>query len=65
MADTRDFRDHLRDCMEHMGNKSCLSDLDFWIRDTKLDYGIDYYEYILLYVDYCLLISRYGTVPVP
>ncbi len=26
----RDFRNHLRDCMDHMGYTSCLADPDLW-----------------------------------
>ena len=55
----RDFRNHLRDCMDHMGYKSCLADPDLWMRQTKLDNGTEYYEYILLYVDDCLVISEH------
>ena len=28
----RDFRNHLRDYMDHMGYKSCLADPDLWMR---------------------------------
>ena len=26
----RDFRNHLRDCMDHLGYQSCLTDPDLW-----------------------------------
>ena len=58
-SSARDFRNHLRDCMEHMGYESCLADPDLWMREAKLDNGTEYYEYILLYVDDCLVISQY------
>ena len=46
--------------MDHMGYKSCLVDLDIWLRPTKLlDNGAVYYEYILLYVDDCLVVSEH------
>ena len=54
-----DFRNHLRDCMGHMGYKSCLADADLLMRPTKLDNGTEYYEYILLYVNDCLVVSEY------
>ena len=58
----RDFRNHLRDCMGHMGYESCLADPDLWMRVSKLDNGTEYYEYILLYVDDCLVISEHPDV---
>ena len=53
----RDFRNHLRDCMSHLGYSPCRADPDLWMRLAKLKNGVDYYEYILLYVDDCLVIS--------
>ncbi len=50
-----DFRNHSRDCMDHMGYQLCLTDPDLWVRVSKLDNGLDYYEYVLLYVDDCLV----------
>ena len=58
----RDFRNHLRDCMDHMGYKSCLADPDLWMRVAKTENGTEYYEYILLYVDDCLVISQHPDV---
>ena len=55
----RDFRNHLRDCMQHMGYTSCKADPDLWIRKGKRDNGRDYYEYMLLYVDDCLCVSEH------
>lgn len=54
----RDFRNHLRDCMTHMGYTSCKADLDLWIRKAKHTDDRDYYEYMLLYVDDCLCVSE-------
>ena len=45
----KDFRDHLRDCMEHLGYESCLADPDV---------GTPYWEYMLLYTDDCLAVSH-------
>ena len=45
--------------MEHLGYKSCLADPDLWMRESRLDDGTDYYEYILLYVDDCLVVSEH------
>ena len=55
----RDFRSHLRDCMDHLGYTSCKADPDLWLRMAKRDNGENYYEYMLLYVDDCLSISEY------
>jgi hypothetical protein len=40
-----------------MGFRSCRADPDVWYRpDTKVN-GFEYYEYILTYVDDCLIVS--------
>ena len=52
-----DFRNYLRDCMDHLGYSPYRADPDLWMRLAKLDNGLDYYEYMLLYVDDCLVIS--------
>jgi len=56
----RDFRNHLRSCMDMLGYTSCLADPDLWMRQAVDEKGAEYYEYILLYVDDCLAI---GTNP--
>ena len=53
-----DFRNHLRECMKHLGYESCLADPDLWMRMAKKDNGDSYYEYLLLYVDDALAISE-------
>ena len=55
----RDFRNHLRDCMRHIGFEPCRADPDMWMRVSKMDNGVEYYEYSLLYVDDCLMISQH------
>ncbi len=45
--------------MDHMGYQSCLADPDLWIRVFKLDNGLDYYKYVLLYVDDCMVGSQH------
>ena len=52
-----DFRNHQRNCMEHLGYESCKADPDVWMRSATRTDGLDYYVYILLYVDDCLCIS--------
>ena len=46
-----DFRNHLHDCMEHLGYESCKAGPDVWMRSATRSDGQDYFEYILLYVD--------------
>ena len=38
----RDFCNHLRDCMHHLGIEPCRADPDKWLRITKLDNGAEY-----------------------
>lgn len=52
----RDFRNHLRSCMTHIGFKSCKADPDVWMRSATKSGGTSYYEYVLLYVDAVLMI---------
>ena len=54
----RDFRNHLRECMSHLGFKPCLADPDVWMRSATKSDGSDYWEYVLLYVDDALCISE-------
>ena len=53
-----DFRYHLRACMKHLNFKSCLTDPDVWIRPAMNEDGQEYYEYVLLWTDDCLVISH-------
>lgn len=54
----RDFRNHLRSCMSHLGFQSCKADPDVWMREaTKCD-GTSYYQYVLLYVDDVLVVAE-------
>jgi hypothetical protein len=54
----RDFRNHLRACMRHLDFVSCPADPDVWMRPAKHSNGSEYYEYILLYTDDCLVIGE-------
>ena len=54
----RDFWHHLRNCMELLGFESSRADPDVWMRASVRKDGVTkYYEYVLLYVDDCLVIS--------
>ena len=54
----RDFRNHLRDCMSHLEFEPCQADPDLWMRIARDNSGREYYEYMLLYVDDCLVVSH-------
>ena len=55
---SRDFWNHLRDCVNFLGFTSCKADPDLWIPlTTKLD-GTPCYDHVLLYVDDTLAISE-------
>jgi len=47
----RDFHNHLRDCMHHIGFEPCRANPDMWMRHAKMENVVEYYEYALLYVD--------------
>jgi hypothetical protein len=59
-TDGRDFRNHLRSCMQHLGFKSCLADPDVCMRAATTTDGHKYWEYVLLYTDDCLVVSQRG-----
>ena len=52
-----DFRNHLRDCMCHLGYEPSNADNDVWTRLVTNGQANKYYEVVLLYVDDCLVIS--------
>ena len=53
------FRNHLADCMHHLGYESCLADPDLWYKpEVRKEDNCKYYSYVLLYVDDCLCIHR-------
>ena len=54
----RDFWRHLRSCMEFLGFKSKGGDPDFWMRPVTKQDGTEIYEYVLLYIDDCLVMSE-------
>jgi hypothetical protein len=44
--------------MHHLDFASCLADPDVWMRASKCSDGSEYYEYILLYTDDALVVSK-------
>ena len=43
--------------MSHLGFTPCLADPNVWMRESQKSDGATYWEYVLLYVDYALVIS--------
>ena len=55
------FRNHLADCMKHLGFKPCLADSDLWMKPkVRPDDGVEYYARVLLYVDDALVVHHDG-----
>ena len=53
------FRNHLADCMCHLGYHSCLADPDLWHKPMVCpEDNFKYYSYVLLYADDCLCICH-------
>jgi Reverse transcriptase (RNA-dependent DNA polymerase) len=56
------FRNHLADCMRHLGWTSCLADPDVSYKaEVRPDDGFQYYAYALLCVDDDLVIHHNAT----
>ena len=52
------FRNHLADCMRHLGFTPCLADPDLWLKAAEKPDGSAYYAYVLLYVDDVMVIHH-------
>jgi len=53
------FSRHLSDCMRHLGYSPCKADPNLWMkRAVRPDDGLDYWMYVLLYVNDCMAISH-------
>jgi hypothetical protein len=45
------FRNHMASCIDHLGWKPCLADLELWMKEeTRPDDRVKYWAYILIYV---------------
>ncbi|KAI2509582.1 Reverse transcriptase (RNA-dependent DNA polymerase) [Fragilaria crotonensis] len=56
------FRNHLADCMRHLGWQSCIADPDVWLKpEIRPSDGHKYYAYCLLYVDDILVVHHDST----
>jgi hypothetical protein len=56
------FRQHLADCMRHLGYLPCKADSDVWMKPLQRDDGFKYYAYVLLYVDDVLCVHHDGMM---
>jgi hypothetical protein len=53
------FRNHLVECMKHLGWYPCRADRDLWMKaETRPDGGVLYWAYILIYVDEILCVHH-------
>jgi hypothetical protein len=53
------FRNHLAECMKHVGWHPCRADRDLWMKaETRPDDGVSYLVYILIYVDDILCVHH-------
>ena len=56
------FRNHLADCMYHLGWESCKADQDVWLKlEVRKDKRYQFYAYFLLYLDDILMIYHDGV----
>jgi hypothetical protein len=59
-----DFRNHLAECMKHLGWNPCRADRDPWMKaETRPDDGVLYWAYILIFVDDILCVHRDPGIP--
>jgi hypothetical protein len=58
------FRNHLAECMKHLGWEPCRADHDLWMKaETRPNDGVRYWAYILIYVDDILCVHRDPGTP--
>jgi hypothetical protein len=58
------FRNHLAECMKHLGWNPCRADRDLWMKaETLPDDGILCWAYILIYVDDILCVHHDPGAP--
>ena len=52
------FRNHLANCLSHLGFTSCKADPDVWLRPFNDKKGCECYEYLLVYNDDIMVICK-------
>ena len=56
-----DFRNHLVNCIHHLGFLTCPVDIDIWMKPmVRPEDGFDYYSYVLIYAE-DLMTIRHDT----
>jgi hypothetical protein len=59
-----DFRNHLAECMKHLGWHPCRTDRDLWMKaETRPDDNVLYWAYILICVDDILCVHHNPGAP--
>ena len=56
----RDYWRHMRRFMSELGFKACKADPEVWMQEHISPDGESYWEFVLLSVDDCLVISHRG-----
>jgi hypothetical protein len=63
-SDGANFRNHLAECMKHLGWNPCRSGRDLYVKaETRLDDGFLYWAYILIYMDDILSVHHDPGAP--
>jgi hypothetical protein len=58
------FMNHLAECMKYLGWEPCRADRDLWMKaETRPNYGVRYWAYILIYVDDILCVHHDPGTP--
>jgi hypothetical protein len=58
------FRNHLAECMKHLGWDPCRADRDLWMKaETRPNDGVQYWAYILIYFDDILCVHHDPGTP--
>ena len=58
------FRNHLAECMKHLGWMPCRADIYLWMKpETRPDDGVLYWAYILIHVDDILCVHHDPGTP--
>jgi hypothetical protein len=58
------FRNHLAECMNHLGWHPCRTDMSLWMKsETRPEDGVMYWSYIMIYVDDILCVHHDPGAP--
>jgi hypothetical protein len=63
-SDGADLRNHLAECMKHLGWEPCRADRDLWMKaETRPNDDVRYWAYILIYIDDILCVHHDPGTP--